>query len=150
MSTDPEHADEVLFRQVYPSVRAFAAVYAPAWLDPDDLVQEAVTRTLTRRRLSDLDDPGAYLRTAVANLVRNETTRTKGTSGRSIEEVSHDYYPSDLVDLGRIPPESRGALLLLDVERMSYSDAASILGCSVAALKVRIKRARRQLRRLNP
>ncbi len=31
-------------------------------MDPDDLLQEAIARVLRRHRLTDLDQPGAYLR----------------------------------------------------------------------------------------
>lgn len=42
---------------LYPALRRFAAVAAPADLEPDDLVQEALVKVLKRRSLSDLDHP---------------------------------------------------------------------------------------------
>jgi RNA polymerase sigma-70 factor, ECF subfamily len=48
--------------------------------------------------------------------------------------------------LDALPPESREALLLRDVEGLSAADAADALGVSVDALKSRLHRARAALR----
>src|ERR1051326_3422320 len=63
--------DAALFETLYPSLRRFAAVAGAPEGDPDDLVQEAVARTLRRRSLSSLDNPGAYLRQAIVHLAAN-------------------------------------------------------------------------------
>ena len=63
--------DDELFAAIYPALRRFAAVVRPPGVDPDDLVQEAVARTLARSTLSELDDAGAYLRTVIARLASN-------------------------------------------------------------------------------
>jgi DNA-directed RNA polymerase specialized sigma24 family protein len=63
--------DDALFAAIYPGLRRWAAVCGPAEVDPDDLVQEAVARTLRTHALSDLDDAGAYLRRAIVNLAAN-------------------------------------------------------------------------------
>ena len=57
-----------LFAELYGPLRRFAAVVGPIEVDPDDLLQEAVARVLRRRRLTDLDQPGAYLRRTIVNL----------------------------------------------------------------------------------
>lgn len=41
-------------------------------VEPDDLVQEALVRTLRKGPISDLDNPLAYLRTTIANLASNQ------------------------------------------------------------------------------
>src|SRR5690349_8828107 len=63
--------DAGLFATLYPSLRAFAAVTGSVDVEPDDLVQEAVARTLRNHHLVDLDDAGAYLRRAIVNLAAN-------------------------------------------------------------------------------
>ena len=61
-------ADEDLFVAIYPVVRQIAAAVAPPGTDADDLIQDALVRTLARGSLSDLEYPIAYLARAVLNL----------------------------------------------------------------------------------
>src|SRR5688500_8984381 len=106
-------SDDQLFAELYPSLRRFAAV-ADVDGDPDDLVQEAVARTLRRHPLSELDNPGAYLRRTMLNLASN---RRRGLArfrvavtrlGRPGEETSVEpEYGSDLADLQRLSPDDR-------------------------------------------
>ena len=63
--------DDAVFEHLYPGLRRWAAATGPADVDPDDLIQEAVARTLRHHALCDLDDPGAYLRRAIVNLAAN-------------------------------------------------------------------------------
>lgn len=140
--------DEVLFRELYPALRRFAAVIAPLSLDPDDLVQSAVARTLTHRPLHEYEHPAAYLRTAMVNLVKN-TYRQESRRRKALSDdggaVQHDWYPSDLDDLQVLSETDRAALFLVDVERIACGDAAAVLGCTTPALRARVSRARRRL-----
>src|SRR2546421_7043445 len=100
--------DEAVFERIYPSLRRFAAVTGSADVDPDDLVQEAVARTLRRHTLAELDDPGAYLRRAIVNLAAN---RRRGLARWRLALARLDRdddsrpaeYASDLTDLLRLP-----------------------------------------------
>ena len=65
------YAEKDLFVELYPSLRRFAAVVGDDDMEPDDLVQEALTSALTRGSLSDLDKPGAFLRKSIMNLIRS-------------------------------------------------------------------------------
>ena len=47
--------------------------------------------------------------------------------------------------LGKLPEGFRAAVLLVDVEELSYEEAASVLGCPVGTLRSRLARARRML-----
>lgn len=47
--------------------------------------------------------------------------------------------------VSRLPRRDREALLLVAVAEMDYRDAASVLGVSLSALKMRVHRARRRL-----
>jgi RNA polymerase sigma-70 factor (ECF subfamily) len=50
--------------------------------------------------------------------------------------------------LQKVPERERAALLMAAVEGLPHEQIAAALGCSVAAIKVRIHRARLRLRRL--
>jgi RNA polymerase sigma-70 factor (ECF subfamily) len=119
-------------------------------MDPDDLLQEAVARVLRRRRLTDLDEPGAYLRKTMVNLASNQRrslARERRALGRfvaSTESVG-DIYPSDLNELLRLPPRERAVLYLSEVEGYRYAEIGSLLGCSEAAARKRAMKARRHL-----
>jgi RNA polymerase sigma-70 factor, ECF subfamily len=143
--------DAALFERLYPSLRRYAAATGPAEADPDDLVQEAVARTLRRQRLADLDDAGAYLRRAITNLAANQRrgfARWRLAVGRLNpgEEGKVAEYGSDLADLLRVPPESRAVLYLVEVEGHSYAGAAAVLGITEEAARARASRARKSLR----
>src|SRR4029079_4832066 len=62
VGTSGESSDAGLFVSVHPALRRFAGAVRPVGVDADDLVQEALARTLAIRSLSALDEPLAYLR----------------------------------------------------------------------------------------
>jgi RNA polymerase sigma-70 factor (ECF subfamily) len=139
-----------LFEQLYDSLRRFAAVVGPIEVDPDDLLQEAVARVLQRRRLTDLDEPGAYLRRTMVNLASNQ--RRRFAVGRralarlgAASGATRDVYPSDLTELLRLPPQERAVIYLVEVDGYRYSEVGQMLGCSEAAARKRALRARRRL-----
>jgi RNA polymerase sigma factor (sigma-70 family) len=143
--------DAELFEELYPGLRRFAAATAPREVDPDDLVQEAVSRALRLQPLNELDDPGAYLRRAIANLASNHRrgfARLRTALGRvgRVEEGRVAEYDSDLADLLRVPPEGRAVLFLVEVEGRPYAEVAALLGITEEAARARAARARRRLR----
>jgi RNA polymerase sigma-70 factor (ECF subfamily) len=143
--------DDALFEALYPSLRRFAAVTGPAEVDPDDLVQEAVARTLRRHALTELDDAGAYLRRVIVNLASNQR-RGMARWRAVLPRIGRDddgavpEYASDLADLLRLPPQTRALLYLVEVDGRSYAEAAAVVGLSEEAARARASRARRQLR----
>ncbi|MDP9333952.1 MAG: RNA polymerase sigma factor [Actinomycetota bacterium] len=146
----PAGDDRDLFAELYPRLRRFAHVLARQ--DADDLVQEALTRTLAVRSLASIEDPLAYLRTAMVRIQHNHERAAKRHKQRRIrigpvEDSSRDRYPSDLADLMRVPARARAVLFLTVVEEESYRDAAEIVGCSQAAARQMASRAMRELRR---
>jgi len=147
VSTDVEAQ---LFRELYPSLRRFASVVGPLEEDPDDLVQEAIARTLQSHRLTDLKQPGPYLRRTILNLASNQRrwfARRRGALRRiKAGAVSPtDSYPSDLADLSRLPAGERAVLYLTEVEGYRYREVGQLLGCSEAAARKRALRGRRRL-----
>ena len=146
----PAREDRELFAELYPALRKFS--YMIARQDGDDLVQEALTRTLSVRSLSSIEEPLAYLRKAMVHIHANhERARSRGIRGRARigpgEDSTRDQYPSDLADLMRVPARARAVLFLTVVEGLSYFDAADIVGCSESAARQLASRAVRSLRR---
>ncbi len=143
--------DASVFASLYPALRRFAAVTGAVDAEPDDLVQEAVARTLVKHRLVDLDDAGAYLRRAIVNLAANQR-RSKARWRLAVArldrtaEAKPDEYASDLADLLQLAPSDRALLYMVEVEGHSYAAAADVLGISEEAARTRARRARRALR----
>jgi RNA polymerase sigma-70 factor (ECF subfamily) len=142
--------DDQLFASLYPGLRRFAAI-ADLGGDPDDLVQEAVARTLRRQHLSDLEQPAAYLRRTILNLASNRRRslarwRVAVTRLGPGAEALEPEYGSDLAELQRLSPEDRALLLLVVVEDLPYAEAAALLGITEEAARTRAARARRRLR----
>lgn len=52
-----EEVERELITELYPALRRIAAVAGSVDIEPDDLVQEALVRTLSRRNLADLENP---------------------------------------------------------------------------------------------
>jgi RNA polymerase sigma-70 factor (ECF subfamily) len=152
VTTGPSQSDEDgrLFAELYHPLRRFAAVVGPIEVDPDDLVQEAVTRVLERHRLAELDHPGAYLRKTILNLASNHRRRLRRLRTAVVRigagtESTGDAYPSDLADLLRLPPKERAVLYLSEVEGYRFAEVGRMLGCSEVAARKRALRARRRL-----
>jgi RNA polymerase sigma factor (sigma-70 family) len=145
-----EPRDERLFAQLYAPLRRFAAVVKPPEVDADDLVQEALLRTLAIRPLCEYEDPASYLRRTIVNLASNER-RWLGRRRRALARLGsasyeHAAYPSDLQELLRLKPLDRAALYLVVVEGRSYNEVADMLGNSEIAVRARVSRALRRLR----
>lgn len=142
--------DWKLVEELYPRLRRFAAVVASWDLDPDDVLQEALVRVLSRRELSSLDHPAAYIRKAMTNVVRDEQRRLRSQAQTMVvigdPEFATDTYPSDLDGLTKLTPQGRAALFLAEVEGFTYSEIGDVLGCSEVAARMAAMRARRHLR----
>ena len=146
MSSDPT----VLLRKLYPSLRRFAAVTGRHTDDPDDLVQEALTRLLQRSSLHEIDHPEAYLRSTIVNIVidrsRRSSTRERNRHLTAVGNSHDDNYPSDLDLLDELSPLDRSIVYLVDIEGRSFRETAESVGCTVAAARLRASRARKRLR----
>lgn len=146
-----EPSDAFLVR-IYPSLRRFAAVVAPPEIAPDDLVQDALVGLLRRGPISELDDPGAYLRRSMLNLASNHrrglsrARRAMERSGADASLGALDHYPSDLDHLRALRPEGRAVLFMQHVEGMSSQAIAAALGLSDVAVRQIAVRARRAMR----
>jgi RNA polymerase sigma-70 factor (ECF subfamily) len=104
------------------------------------------------------DEPLAWLltitRNVLANQHRGESRRLLLTARLAAERPDSEAAPTpggldeDLIAaLRRIPADDRELLCLLAWERLSREQAARVLGCRPAALRLRLHRARRRLER---
>jgi RNA polymerase sigma-70 factor, ECF subfamily len=131
--------DGELFTALYPALRRFAGAIRPAGADADDLVQEALARTLAVRALASIENPAAYLRTAMVRIASNGARGDRRRSRRQREDANPeevaDVYPSDLDDLMRVSSKARAVLFLTVVEDCSYAEAAEVVGGTEAAVR---------------
>ncbi len=141
--------DRELVRELYPSLRRFAAVVGPAEVEPDDLVQEALVRVLERTTLSALDSPSAYLRRSIYNLAANHRRsflrRRRALSRLGSPQSAQPEYPSDVDDLLHLSPKARAVLYLTEIEGRPFAEIAELLGVSEAAARKAASRARTRL-----
>jgi len=122
--------------------------------DADDVVSEAVVRTLRRGPLASLDNPRAYLMQAVLNtardrgrrLIRERAAVARRASMREAVPVVSIESPELTETVMRLPVRQRAAIFLVYFEDMTPSDAANVLGVRPATLRRYLLLARRKLR----
>lgn len=141
-----------IFRAQYRSLRGFAGAVGPWDVEPDDLVQEALSRALSGGPLDRFDDPGAYLRRTIINLsynhFRTRQTRSHGDAVYLADATTsaHSDYPSDLADLMRLEPAERAVVYLHDVHGYSFGEIADAIDTPESTCRQIASRARRKLR----
>jgi RNA polymerase sigma factor (sigma-70 family) len=139
------------FEQIHAPLRRFASVVAPPDVEPDDLIQEALARTLRRTTLGELDDPLVYLRRVVLNLASNhrrQFSRRAAIRARRLhnETTVHDDYSSDVEELLLVPSDQRAVLYLHLVEGLPHDAVAELLDITPEASRARLSRGLRHLR----
>jgi RNA polymerase sigma-70 factor (ECF subfamily) len=67
------------------------------------------------------------------------------TAGPDQEVLANEYLEQVSAAVGRLPRKYREAVVLRDVEELSYEEIAVVLRCSVGTVKSRINRGREQL-----
>ena len=97
-------------------------------------------RRRKRRPQLSLDDPPPG-----REALRDPPDRAEALEARILRRELHDDIQSALMAL---PPDQRQAVLLCDVEEMSYEEIAMAMGSSVGTVKSRISRGRAKLREL--
>ena len=144
--TEPDFAD------LYTRLLPLARVVAPPGIDGADVLQEALTRTLTRHPdLKGVRDPGAYLGRVVVNVASSWARRSAREPRGSVAMV-------DMVDqvsvsegeverlLGTLAPRQRACLYLRFCEDRSVDETADVLGCSSGTVKSQTSKALSTLR----
>ncbi len=123
----------------------------------DDLVAEAIARTLPKWRAGTVSEPAAYVRRVLVNLA-NRRWRRRRLSARSdhfalswvqsATDVSTESAERDrtLRAVHALPARRRAVVVLRFYDDMSEAAIASALGVSVGTVKSTLSRALEQLR----
>jgi RNA polymerase sigma-70 factor (ECF subfamily) len=156
MHMDDPHRDaerlEDLWRQHYAAVLAYGRRRAPAEAAAEIAAE---VFTVAWRRLADVPtEPRAWLlgvaRRTLANRRRAEGRRERlaarleegaRTASGDSSDGADDSVPRALA---RLTPREREALLLIAWDGLGRSEAAAVCGCTEAAFRVRLHRARRR------
>ena len=142
--------------ELLPELRAFARFLSGSRVEADDLVQEALARTLTSLdgRSADVE-----LRPWCLAVIRNifheqlrsrrrEAARLQQDPDPSISPANQET-PGAMRDLARalrtLPPLLREAVILVGAQGLSYEEAATVCSVPVGTMKARVSRARKQL-----
>ncbi len=155
---ETEPSDDTIFADEYPGLRRFAAVVGAGTSDPDDLVQEALVRTLARQPLTELADAGRYLRLTIVRLAANERRR-RGRAGRAWARFAAQPSPSPRPDPGTaliadraivatlqtLSPRDRAIVFLSVIEGWDSAAVAAQLGLRAPAVRKAKARALRAL-----
>jgi RNA polymerase sigma factor (sigma-70 family) len=147
---------EVLFRECYPLVRAYALRRAAP-----DAAQDVVADTflVAWRRLEDVPDDALPWLYGVARRVVGNQRRSAARSAALERRVAGAVVQGGSGDVGahvadaellrlaldRMPEKGREALMLVAWDGLSGARAARAAGCSKAAFAVRLHRARARL-----
>jgi RNA polymerase sigma-70 factor (sigma-E family) len=112
----------------------------------EEVVQDAFARVY--ERWERLDEPGAYLRTAVVNRCRDVLRRRLVARRKPPDPPRAAYQDADhLVDaLACLAPKRRAAVILRFYADMSEAEIAAALEVRVGTVKSMLHRSLRQLR----
>lgn len=160
-------AFEALIADHIPRVRRFARAFAGDEADADDLAQDAlvkVYRSLHGYRFQAAFSTWLYAVVKNAFLdqrksrAHNQRAREQNlddamahtTGGPDAEEslLAEEDRKTLWAAIARVPTEFRTALVLFEVEGLSYDEIAAVEKVAVGTVKSRVSRARDHLRRL--
>ncbi len=142
-----------LYQRYAPDVRRFALYLSGDPALADDIVSETFVRVWTTREKVRLETVKAYLFTIARNLYLHELRRARRNvsfeeatidpAAGSQASAEHQTELFQVMELLRTLPEvDRTALLMRAQDGLSYEEIAGALGISLAAVKVKIHRAR--------
>jgi RNA polymerase sigma-70 factor (ECF subfamily) len=153
--------------KVFPSVFGTALRLTRSREEAEDLAQEAIVRAYEAFDRFDGTNFKAWMLRIVTNLYINKyRQRQRGPQVGSLEEDGvvepmgiEDELPdrilfdnlvgSEVEDaLGKVPPDFRIAVLLSDIEGLSYQEIADATGVPIGTVRSRLARGRAILRRL--
>ncbi len=142
-----------LYKQYAPDVNRFALYLSGERSDAEDITSETFVRAWTAPEPIRMETAKGYLFAIARNLflqglrkksrhvALDENLRAPGASPHTQAEGKQELQFL-LTQLQQLPEESRAALLMRAVDGMAYEEIARALGISLAAVKVKIHRAR--------
>jgi RNA polymerase sigma-70 factor (ECF subfamily) len=137
----------LLIQEQIPQLMRYASALTRDADDAVDLAEDTVREALAhpRQRAGDIR---VGLLTMLHDL-RDNPFRQMTLGAPKTRSPAAPLTLSDLDRaLGQLPEEQRAIILLIGLERLSYTDAATVLRMSPATLRFRLSRARAELRRL--
>ena len=145
-------------------LRVARTLVGPA--DAEDLVQETLVRAWRFMDRFDGRHPRAWLLTILRNTNMNMHRRQRPDSVEDIgtytsarpafgaeppsteDQVMQSFLPHDLeAAVAALDPKFRTVLMLIDVDELTYAEAADALGVPVGTVMSRLSRARDRIRR---
>ncbi|MGE5242109.1 MAG: RNA polymerase sigma factor [Bacteroidota bacterium] len=150
---------ELLTEQI-PRLRRYAHALTGSRTRADDLVQDTLERSWSRRHLWRRDsDLRAWLFTIMHNVFVNQLRKNSSAPGHVPFDEAIDPPSGAVADqtlelrdlasaLERLPAEYREVLLLVGLEQMQYEEVAEVLGVPVGTVMSRLSRGRDRLRAL--
>lgn len=152
------------WREVEAQLRPYVARRVPSPADVDDVLQETFVRM--HRGLATLGDDerfGPWVYRIASNAiadhlrarVRHPVASGEGVSepGSAATEDPDEHLEADLAEcvalfVARLPSPYREAITLTELEGLTQTDAAEMLGVSVSGMKSRVQRGRERIRRM--
>lgn len=140
-----------------PALRAFARTFCRNDSDADDLVQETLSKALSKIHQY---TPGTKLKSWLFTIMRNTyCTRykiaTREPTGRlqcvasnvgSLPQQEWSLRKRELMEaIHRLPRSQREVIMMIGVLGMSYKETAYTCDCEIGTVKSRLYRARMQL-----
>ena len=148
-----------IYGQYAKDVHRFALYLSGSPSLAEDLTSQTFVNAMCGRTDLDLGTVKAYLFAITRNLYRDAVRhqrrivdgddlpeRQDPRPGPDINTQDKQRLDEVLRAIQRLPEPQREALVMATDQDMSYEEIARVLGCSVAAIKVRIHRARLALR----
>ena len=141
-----------------------AHTLVPRAADAEDLVQDTLLRAYKSIGSFDGRHPRAWLLTIMRNAQMNRTRRRRpelmDDSDATLERISNpdtdrspetivvdEIFDEAVVDaLGALPARFRQVIELVDIDGLSYAEAAEVIGIPVGTVMSRLHRARTRIR----
>lgn len=136
----------LLLEEEIPKLMRYASALTRDADEAEELVADTIREALAHQRLQRAD-LRVWLLTILHDL-RGNPFRQMTAAGPAPLDPAAELTLSDLDRaLGQIQEEQRAVILLVGLERMSYSQTAAILRITLGTLRSRLSRGRAALRR---
>lgn len=135
-STEAEDLVQDTLIRAFRGIEGFDGRYPRAWLLT--ILRNAHINRNRRRRPELMDDPDRVMATVA------DTSSTGETPEGLVVSATFDAVVEDA--LGRLPPAFRQTIELVDIEGLSYAEAAGVLDIPIGTVMSRIHRARHRIR----
>jgi len=127
---------------LYPVLRPFAGVVVAPGEDPNELVVEALARTIDAGQLSRLEDPVTELRARIAAAADQSSSPLEAV--RSPRNPVRDASRYE-IELWQLPSRDRALLYLSVVDGLEPGQIGRVLGCSPWSARRGVTRSLRDL-----